>query len=368
MNFYIGRPNIPDTDVFLHRVKDVLESRRLSNHGPAVKELESRLADFLGVKHVVTVCNATIGLMAVVKVLELDGEVILPSFTFIASAHALQFCGIKPVFCDINPNTHNIDPTKLEALITNKTTAIMGVHVWGRACPHDELSAIARKHKLKLIYDAAHAFKTTHKSRPIAALEDISVLSFHATKCFNTFEGGAIVTNDDELARKSRLMCNYSFYGEDNVTGLGINGKMSEIHAAMGLCELEDYPNVLAHNKMIYECYKDMLSMINGISLIDYPLTEENNYHYIVVEIDNKKFGQSRDEIHGRLKEAGIIARRYFNPGCHRSEPYKSLYPDTHLPHTDSLCERVLLLPGGSGIDDVGQVDEIMGVISPQNT
>ena len=360
MPLYTGRPNIPEIDTFLARAKEALENKRLSNNGPMVVELENRLSAYLGVQHVITTCNATIGLIVAIKALGLSGEIILPAFTFIASAHVLEWEGIKPVFCDIDPQTHNIDPVKVESLITDKTTAIMGVHIWGKPCSHDELLTIARKHNLKLFYDAAHAFGTTYKSRPIAALEDISVLSFHATKSFNTFEGGAIVTNDDTLARKAKLMCNYSFEGEDNVVGLGINAKMSEINAAMGLCSLDNYSKVLAHNKQVYSYYKEKLSQVDGISVVDYTKDEKHNYHYIVTEVDAQIFGCSRDAIHSYLKTKGIMARRYFYPGCHKSEPYKSLYPDVNLPYTDVLCMRVLALPGGSGINELGQVDEIV--------
>jgi dTDP-4-amino-4,6-dideoxygalactose transaminase len=368
MNLYVGRPNVPESGTFLARAKSILKGKRLSNNGPMVKELEALLAGYLGVRHVITVCNATVGLMVAIKALGLTGEVILPSFTFVASAHVLQWEGIKPVFCDIDPRTHNIDAKKAESLITCKTTAIMGVHIWGRPCPHDELLAMSHKHGLKLLYDAAHAFGTTYKARPVAKLEDISVLSFHATKCFNTFEGGAIVTDDDELARKARLMCNYSFEGEDNVTGLGINAKMSEIQAAMGLCNLERHPEVLAHNKEVYEYYKERLSGIDGITLIDYPVDENNNYHYIIVEVDEGVFGHSRDELHSHLKANGVLARRYFYPGCHKSEPYRGMYPGLSLPHTDALCEKVLALPGGSGIDELGQMDGIISLLQSVET
>jgi len=367
MRFFVGRPNIPDPDDFLASARTILENKHLTNNGPLVKDFEQKLSELLGVKHVITVCNATIGLLVAIKALDLSGEVILPSFTFIASAHVLQWTGIKPVFCDIDPATHNIDPAKIEQLITDKTSAIMGVHIWGRPCPHDELAEIAYKHGLKLFYDSAHAFCTTYKSRPIAALGDVSVLSFHATKCFNTFEGGAIVTNDDELAQKARLMCNFSFEGEDNVTGLGINAKMTEIQAAMGLCNLKSFSKVLSHNKNVYDYYKEKLYEVKGFSIIDYPVNEINNYHYIITEIDESVYGHPRDEVHDLLKSHGIFARRYFYPGCHKSPPYKNLCGDIYLPNTDSLCNRVLALPGGSGIDDLGSIDEIVHIIKSFN-
>jgi len=364
MNIYTGRPNIPDPDAFLARAKEILENRRLTNNGPMVRELEERLSEYLNVKHVVAVCNGTIGLMVAVKSLGLSGEVILPSFTFAASAHALQWEGLKPVFCDIDPRTHNIDASKIEKLITDKTSAIMGVHVWGRPCPHDELSAICDKHGLRLLYDAANAFGSTYKSRSVAALEEVSVLSFHATKSFNTFEGGAIVTDDDEIARNARLLRNFFFEGEDNVAGLGINAKMSEIHAAMGLCNMESYPGVLAHNKNVYLRYKENLSGVRGVSMLDYPDNENNSYHYIVTEIDESFFGHSRDAVYEWLRAKGILARRYFYPGCHNSEPYKSLYPGIYLPCTEALCKKALVLPGGSGIDEIGQVDDVVSLIA----
>ena len=363
MELYVGRPNIPDIDDFLNIAKSILENKRLTNNGPLVREFEAELSKHLGVEHVVTVCNATIGLIVAIKALRLSGEVILPSFTFIASTHALQWAGIKPVFCDIDPATHNINPAEIERLITDHTSAIMGVHIWGRSCAHDEILKISHKQGLKLIYDSAHAFGTTYKSQPIAALGDASVLSFHATKSFNTFEGGAIVTNDHNLAERARLLCNFSFEGEDNVTGLGINAKMAEINAAMGLCNLKKIPEVLSHNKKVYDYYKEKLSKIKGISLIDYPENEINNYHYIITEVDEREFGHSRDAIHGLLKSQGIFARKYFNPGCHKSQPYRTIYSDIHLPHTDNLCKRVLALPGGSGIDDFSDIDNIIQLI-----
>ena len=363
MELYVGRPNVPDVKGFTDRAEEILKNRRLTNNGPMVRELEARLSDYLDVKHVVCVCNATIGLSVAAKVLDLRGEVILPSFTFIASAHALAWQGITPVFCDIDPRTHNIDPARLEKLITPKTTGIMGVHIWGRACPHDELLSIARKHNLKLFYDAAHAFDATYQSRPIAALEDLSALSFHATKSFHTFEGGAIVTNDEELARKARLMINYSFEGADTVTGLGLNAKMSEIHAAMGLCNLNAYPTVLKRNREVYALYRNGLAGIPGIALIEYPEKEKNNHHCVVIEVDRDIYPLSRDELYQRLQANEIMARRYFYPGCHKSQPYASQYPDTSLPLTDRLCERVLVLPGGSGIDSPEQIESVLEII-----
>ncbi len=236
---HVGRPNIGDRERFLDRINDMFDRRWLSNNGPFVQELEQKIAKLLGVKHCVAMCNATVALEITARALGLHGEVILPSFTFVATAHALQWQEITPVFCDVDPLTHNIDPAKIENLITPRTTGILGVHVWGRACNVEALSAIAQKHHLKLMFDAAHAFACTYQGRMIGGFGDAEVFSFHATKFFNSFEGGVVTTNNDELAEKLRGMRNFGFAGLDNVIRVGTNGKMSEVSAAICLTSLE---------------------------------------------------------------------------------------------------------------------------------
>ena len=226
---HVGRPNIGNRKKLLMRINDMLERRWLSNNGPFLLELEERLSEILNVKHCIVMANATIALEIAARALGLKGEVIVPSFTFVATAHALQWQEITPVFCDVDPYTHNIDPAKIENLITPRTTGIVGVHVWGRACNVEALSDIAQKHNLKLMFDAAHAFACTYQGQMIGGFGDAEVFSFHATKFFNTFEGGAITTNSDELAERIRNMRNFGFAGLDTVIDLGINGKMSEI-------------------------------------------------------------------------------------------------------------------------------------------
>ena len=357
---HVGRPNIGNRERFLQLANEILDRRWMTNDGPVVQELETRLAEYLGVRHCISVCNATVGLQLACHALGLKGEVITPSFTFVATAHSLQWEGIRPVFCDIDLETHQMDPERVESLITPETSAILGVHIWGRACYPERLEEIASRHNLKLFFDAAHAFGCRHSGKPIAHFGQCEVFSFHATKLFNTFEGGAIATNDDQLAKKLRLMINFGFSGKDQVVHLGTNGKLSEIHAAMGLACLEELPNILDANRSAYQQYRDRLSGLPGIAFHNYDDVERNNCQYVVIEIDEKAAGASRDEVMFALHAEGILARRYFFPGCHRMEPYRSLYPDSshNLPRTEALCEHILVLPSGSGVDssDIARV------------
>jgi dTDP-4-amino-4,6-dideoxygalactose transaminase len=228
---YVGTPNVGNREALLVRINDMLDRRWLSNNGPLVQEFEKKICDLLGVKHAVAMCNATVALEIASKALDLKGEVILPSYTFIATAHALQWQDITPVFADMEPESHNIDPAKIEALITPHTTGIVGVHVWGRACDTEAIEEIARKHNLRVMYDASHGFGCSVGGRMLGNFGACEVFSFHATKFINCFEGGAVVTNDDALAEKLRLMRNFGFKGFDNVIYLGVNGKMSEVCA-----------------------------------------------------------------------------------------------------------------------------------------
>ncbi|MBV9268734.1 MAG: aminotransferase class I/II-fold pyridoxal phosphate-dependent enzyme, partial [Acidobacteriaceae bacterium] len=236
---HVGRPNIGDRERLLARINDMLDRRWLSNNGPFVNEFEEKLKSYLGVRHCIPMCNGTVALEIAIRALGLKGEVIVPSFTFIATAHALQWQEITPVFCDLDPRTHTIDPAQVQRLITPRTTGIIGVHVWGKVCDVESLCEIARRRKLALMFDASHALGCSWRGTMVGNFGSAEVFSFHATKFLNTFEGGAIATNDDELAAKIRLMKNFGFRGYDNVEYIGTNGKMTEISAAMGLTGLE---------------------------------------------------------------------------------------------------------------------------------
>ncbi len=350
---HVGRPNVGDRQRLLKRINDVLDSKWLTNDGPQVQELEKRVADFVGVKHCIAMCNATIAMEIAIRALGLVGEVIIPSMTFVATAHALQWQQITPVFCDIDPATHNIDPRHIEELITPRTTGIVAVHLWGRPCDVAALEEIARRHELKLLYDAAHAFGCSHAGRMIGGFGDAEVFSFHATKFFNTLEGGAVVTDDDDLATKTHLMKNFGFSGYDRVIYLGTNGKMNEVSAAVGLTSFDGMDEFIATNRRNYESYEAGLNGIPGVSLMSYDTSERNNFQYIVAEVDETAAGVSRDDLVEVLWVENVIARRYFYPGCHRMEPYCSLYPHAGLllPETERMVERTLLLPNGTTVN-----------------
>jgi len=349
---HVGRPNIGDRQRLVQRLEDLLDRRWLTNNGPFVQEFEQRVADFLRTKHCVVMCNATVALEIAIRALKLHGEVIVPSFTFIATAHALQWQEITPVFCDVDPVTHNLDPARVEVMITPRTTGIIGVHVWGRPCAIEALSEIAQRRGLKLMFDAAHAFGNSYKGRMIGNFGQAEVFSFHATKFFNTFEGGAVTTNDDDLAARMRLMKNFGFSGYDNVIYVGTNGKMSEISAAMGLTGLESLEEFIAANRRNYAAYQAGLQDMPGIQLIVYDETEACNYQYIIVEVDEATAGISRNDLVRVLHAENVLARRYFFPGCHEMEPYRSYFPHAGslLPETNRLAQRVMSLPTGTAV------------------
>ena len=350
---HVGRPNIGDREQLLTLLHDMLDRRWLTNGGPLVTEFERRVAATLHVRHCVAMCNATAALEIAARAAGFAGEVILPAFTFVATAHALQWQGITPIFCDIDPNTHNIDPAKIEALITPRTTGIIGVHVWGRACNVEAIERIAHRHGLGVLFDAAHAFACTYHGRPVGSGGRAEVLSFHATKFLNTFEGGAVVTNDDELAERIRLMRNFGFADIDQVVSVGTNAKMPEASAAMGLTSLDSLDDFIAVNWRNYESYRNGLQGIPGVAILAYDKGEKNNYHYITLEIDEEQSGLSRDALHAILQAEQVLARRYFYPGCHRMEPYRSslAHAGVRLPETERLTSRVLSLPTGTAVD-----------------
>lgn len=361
---HVGRPNIGDREALFARLDEMLDRGWLTNNGPLVREFEAKLADYLGVKHVICMCNATVALEIAIRALGLTGEVIIPSFTFIATAHALQWQEITPVFCDIDPRTHNIDPSRVEELITPRTSGIIGVHVWGRPCAIEPLTKIAEQRGLKLMFDAAHAFGCSHKGQMIGNFGQAEVFSFHATKFFNTFEGGAVTTNDDDLAAKMRLMKNFGFGGLDRVIYIGTNGKMSEVSAAMGLTGLESLDDFVAANRRNYDCYREGLAGLPGICLVGHPTDDRFNYQYVIVEVDEQRAGINRDQLVDALRAENVLARRYFYPGCHQMEPYRSYFPNARLllPETERLVQRVMQLPTGSAVGPE-EIDTICNII-----
>src|SRR5713226_2249410 len=338
---HVGRPNIGNRERLLGRINDMLDRNWLTNDGPYVQQFEKQIAEFVGVRHCVAMCNGTVALEIAIRALGLAGEVIVPSFTFVATAHALQW-----------------------QMITPRTSGIIGVHTWGRPCDIDTLEAIAWRRNLQVLFDAAPAFGCSDKGKMIGGFGRCEVFSFHATKFFNTFEGGAVLTNDDALAEKMRLMRNFGFRGNDNVIYIGTNGKMTEVCAAMGLTSLESVDEFVATNRHNYQAYRRELDGIPGITLMAYDESERTNYQYIVVAVDEQDAGLGRDELVQVLTAENVLARRYFFPGCHRMEPYRSYFPHAALllPETEKLCRRVMVLPNGTSVDEgaISQIGQVM--------
>jgi len=361
---YVGRPNPCNFQHLIERITDIFNRCWFTNNGIYVQELERKIAEMIGVKHCIAMCNGTVALEIAIRAVRLSGEVIVPSFTFIATVHALQWQKITPVFCDIDPDTHNIDPVQIEQIITPRTTGIIGVHTWGRACDVDVLEALSEKHNLKLLFDASHAFHCSYKGKMIGQFGNAEIFSFHATKFFNTFEGGAVTTNDDDLAKKIRLMKNFGFSGYDNVVSIGTNGKLNEVSAAMGITLMENLNEFIKGNLGNYNQYHRELDNIPGIRLIEYDESEKCNYQYIVLEIDEKVTQINRDQLIEILHAENVLARRYFYPGCHKMEPYRSFFPNAGLllPETEQLVKNVMTLPTGMAIgkSDIIQICHIL--------
>ncbi|MFI8734847.1 DegT/DnrJ/EryC1/StrS family aminotransferase [Ectopseudomonas toyotomiensis] len=360
---HVGQPNIINRDKFLAGVARALDNHWLTNSGPLVQEFEQRVAEKLGVKHCVAMCNGTIALEIAIRALGLTGEVIVPSWTFVATAHALYWQGITPIFADIDPATHNLDPVAVRRMITPRTSGIIGVHLWGRAAPVGELQAIADEHGLKLMFDAAHAFGSSYQGQSVGQFGVCEVFSFHATKSFNTMEGGAVTTNDDDLAEAMRLMRNFGFKGYDNVIHPGTNGKMIEVCAAMGLANLDGFDAIVVANQGSHAAYQQALTGIPGIKVISYDPGERNSHHYMVVEVGSD-CPVRRDDLIATLQAENILARRYFWPGCHRMQPYRDLFPHAELvlPQTKVVAEQVMVLPAGASIT-LQQIQTVCDVI-----
>ncbi|MEW7988200.1 MAG: aminotransferase class I/II-fold pyridoxal phosphate-dependent enzyme [Candidatus Thiodiazotropha sp.] len=349
---HVGRPSVGDRDLFLRYTHEILDRKWFTNNGPVVQELERHIADYHNVNHCVAMCNGTVALEIAIRALQLGGEVIIPSYTFIATAHALHWQAIKPVFADIDPSTHNLDPAAVRRMISPRTTGIIAVHLWGRTAPVAELQAIADEYNLNLIFDAAHAFGCTHGGVKVGNFGCCEVMSFHSTKLFHTFEGGAILTNEAQLAETARLMRNFGFSGFDNVILPGTNGKMTELSAAMGLANLQTIDRSIEHNLHIYQTYHEALADISSIKLLEYDDNESNNYQYIVVQI-SKDSQVSRDQMFTALQAENVLARRYFWPGCHRMKPYRELNPDAGklLTCSEAISDSIIVLPTGMSVD-----------------
>ncbi len=360
---HVGRPNIGDRAALFERIEGALDRRILSNRGPLVEEFERRIASIASVRHAVAVVNATTGLEIAARALGLAGEVVVPSFTFVGTVHALDWMGLTPVFGDISPGSPTLDPDGVERLIGPRTSAILGVHLWGHACDVDRLGAIAAAHGIPIIYDAAHGLMNTHAGRPVGSFGVAEVFSFHATKFVNAFEGGAITTDDDGLAERMREMRNFGFLDFDVTISGGSNAKMHEASAAMGLTSLDSADDFIQANRRNARAYGERLANIDGLEIVSGDI-EDSNAQYVVIRIDAAAAGLERDALQQVLLAENVLARRYFYPGCHRLEPYRSR-PELvrePLPHTERLAAEVLVLPTGTAIS-VGHVDAISDLI-----
>ncbi|WP_247597727.1 aminotransferase class I/II-fold pyridoxal phosphate-dependent enzyme [Streptomyces sp. RKND-216] len=354
-NHRVGRPNPIVRERFLERLNRALDTEWLSNMGPLSEEFEQRVAELAGTRHCVSMCNATVALQMLVgdpgTGAESGDEVIVPALTFPATAHAVAWRGLRPVFCDVDPVTGLIDPDRIPELLSPRTRAILGVHLWGQACDVPRLEKIAAGAGVRLFFDAAPAVGCTHDDTRIGAFGDAEVFSFHATKVVNSFEGGAVVTNDDDLAERLRQARNFGFTSDGTVGLVGTNGKMSEAAAAMGLTSLESLEETIAHNRANHRTYLRALADVPGVTPYDYGLRHRNSHHYMMVTVEPEQTGLDRDLLLQVLHAEHVLARPYFSEPLHRMKPYAGAAPTT-LPGAEYLCRRLLALPTGPAVRD----------------
>ena len=359
---YVTRPTMPNLEGYVQMLAGIWERKLLTNQGPLHNELEEKLRSFLGVEHLSLFCNGTIALLVALEALRINsGEVITTPFTFPATTHSLYWNRVRPVFCDIDPVTLNLDPSKIERLIGPDTRAILGVHVYGRPCDVEAIDRIASIHGLNVIYDAAHAFGVRYKNNSLLSYGDISILSFHGTKLFTTAEGGALVCSTNDRRQRVNSLKNFGIADEETVIGPGINGKMSEFQAAFGLMQMELIGDEISNRRNLAALYKELLAGIPGIQIpADVPETE-STYAYFPVLIDAIRFGMTRDQLFVLLRECNIFARKYFYPLISSASCYSALPSATtsHLPVAERISRQVLCLPIYGSLDP-----QTVGVIS----
>ncbi len=361
---FVTQPSMPPLEEFIPYLEKIWGNRVLTNGGPFHQQLEAALCEFLGVKHISLFANATIALITALQALEIRGEVITTPYSFVATAHSLKWNGIEPVFVDIEPLTLNLDPDRIEAAITEQTTAIMPVHCYGHPCDVDSIDRIARRHDLKVIYDAAHAFAVDCHCGSVLNHGDLSVLSFHATKVFNTFEGGAIVCQDAAMKKHIDNLKNFGFVNETTVTAAGINGKMNEVSSAFGLLQLKGVRQAIERRRQIDESYRRGLRDVKGVRCLDKTDELASNYSYFPVLIDNQ-YPLTRDALYQLLQTHGINTRRYFYPLI-SSFPMYNHSPSAaagNLPVATVAADQVLCLPIYPALEEV-DVQRIVGIVS----
>lgn len=350
---FVTQPALPPLEEYIGYLEKIWENKWLTNNGPFHEQFEKELARFLNIEYVSLFSNGTLALITSLQALRITGEVITTPFSFVATTHSLWWNGINPVFVDIEPTHLNIDPKKIEQAITPKTTAILPVHVYGNPCNIDNIQKIADKYNLKVIYDAAHAFAVKQNGINVLNYGDLSILSFHATKVFNTFEGGAIICHDQKIKRHIDDLKNFGFRDEVTVVAPGINAKMNEIQASFGLLQLKHILKYIKKRQLIAEYYTDVLSGIDGISIILPPNNCTPTYNYYPILIDDTKFGMTRDMLYEKLKSYNIFSRRYFYPLISNLPTYRGLPSSTvdNLPVANKISKQILCLPIYSSLE-----------------
>lgn len=343
---YVTQPYLPPLEEFIPYLERIWENKILTNGGEMHQQLEKALATYLGVNFVALFNNGTNALLTALQALELNGEIITTPYSFVATTHTIAWNNLTPVFVDIDPLTLNIDPKKIEEAITDKTTAIMPVHCYGNPCAVEEIDAIARKYNLKVLYDAAHAFGVSDADGSILRHGDLSVLSFHATKVFNTFEGGAIICHDQDMKKRIDQLKNFGIISETEVERIGINGKMSEVNAAFGLLQLEHIDTALALRKEINAIYRSALIDIKGIKLVEIDKSVNSNFSYFPILV-TPEYPLTRDQLYQKLKDNNIYSRRYFYPLISDFSMYQGLASAQaeNLPDANLVSQQVLCLP-----------------------
>jgi len=361
---YVTKPSLPPLDEFIPYLEEIWENEILTNNGPFHQKLENELAEFLGVPYISLYANGTLALITALQALQITGEVITTPFSFVATTHSLWWNNLKPVFVDIEPEFCTLDPEKIEPAITSETKAILPVHVYGNPCQVERIQEIADKYRLKVVYDAAHTFGVKYKGQSLCNYGDLSILSFHATKVFNTFEGGAIVCHDENTKKRIDYLKNFGFAGETTIIAPGINAKMNEFQAALGLLQLKKIDQYLEKRKVVANTYREKLKDVKGISLLREPAGTEVNYAYFPIFVDKRVYGLSRDELYEKLKAHNIYGRRYFYPLISEFSTYRGLLSaaKVDLPNADKIANEVICLPIYPDLD-LNNVKEISDII-----
>ena len=360
----VTSPLLPNLDEFTESLKEIWESKWITNNGQFHQKLEAALAEYLKVPYVSLFTNGTLPLLTALQALRITGEVITTPYSFVATTHALWWNGIKPVFVDIDPSTGNIDSQKIEAAITPRTTAILPVHVYGKPCDTEAIQAIADKYGLKVIYDAAHAFGVEVNGESLLNAGDMSTLSFHATKVFNTIEGGAMVMHDEKTKQRIDYLKNFGFANEVEVVGPGINSKMDEIRSAYGLLNLKQVDAAIAARQKVAVAYREALRNVDGISFWDDMPGVRHNYSYFPIFVDAEKYGMTRDELYMKMKDQGVWGRRYFYPLISEFSTYRGLESSRseNLPNAHMMADTVICLPMHHALTEE-EIDKIKNTI-----